>query len=54
MLTLLFYERARKVDLEEIRTLCEFFRCDVGEFLELVPNPYPDPDPDTGERARAS
>ncbi len=39
MLTLLYYDRARKVALEEIAKLCAQLGCRVGELLELVEEP---------------
>ena len=38
LLTLLYYERAKRIDLESLERLCRFFGCGVGEFLELGPS----------------
>lgn len=35
-ITLLYKETAKKVDLEAIDKLCEFFDCEVGELFEKV------------------
>ena len=35
LVTLLYYERAKRIDLESLERLCQFFECGVGEFLEL-------------------
>lgn len=35
-LTLMYKETIRKVDLEEVNRLCEFFDCSVGELFEYV------------------
>ena len=35
LVTLLYYERAKRVDFESLERLCQFFGCAVGEFLEL-------------------
>ncbi len=37
LVTLLYYERAKRVDFESLERLCRFFECGVGEFLELSP-----------------
>lgn len=33
--TLLYKETAQKVDLEAIERLCQLFKCQVGDLLEL-------------------
>jgi putative transcriptional regulator len=35
--TLLYQEKATRVDLEAIEKLCELFSCSVGELLEYTP-----------------
>ncbi len=35
LITLLYYERAKRVDFESLERLCQFFGCTVGEFLEV-------------------
>jgi len=37
MLAKLYYDRARRVDLGDLNELCHYFRCSVGDLLELVP-----------------
>ena len=34
--TLLYEESARRVDLDAIDKLCEFFNCQVGELLQRI------------------
>lgn len=34
--TLLYKETAQKVDLDTIEKLCRFFKCQVGDLLELT------------------
>jgi putative transcriptional regulator len=34
--TLLYKETAKKVDLEAMEKLCDFFDCEVGELFEKV------------------
>lgn len=36
MITLLYQEKAARVELEIIDKLCRYFRCSVGELLEYV------------------
>jgi len=33
-ITLLYYERAKRIDFEVLDKLCEYFHCSVGEILE--------------------
>lgn len=33
-ITLLYYERAKRIDFEVIKRLCEYFNCSVGDILE--------------------
>jgi len=33
-ITLLYYERAKRIDFEVLDKLCKFFNCSVGEILE--------------------
>src|SRR5262245_53472646 len=35
LLTLLYYERAKRIDFDSLVKLCRFFKCEVGEFLDL-------------------
>lgn len=35
MLARLYYDRARRVDLADIATLCDFFDCELTDLLEL-------------------
>jgi putative transcriptional regulator len=35
LVTLLYYERAKRIDFESLERLCRFFGCGVGEFLAL-------------------
>lgn len=35
LVTLLYYERAKRIDFESLERLCRFFGCQIGEFLEL-------------------
>ena len=39
LVTLLYFERAKRVDFESLERLCRFFGCAVGEFLELDRSP---------------
>lgn len=34
MLSMLYYDRARRVDLDDLAKLCKYFNCSVGEILE--------------------
>lgn len=36
--TLLYDERAMRVDLEAINKLCELFECAVGDLFEYIPD----------------
>jgi len=33
-ITLLYYEKAKRVDLDVIDKLCKYFNCSVGDLLE--------------------
>jgi len=35
-ITLLYKEEASRVELDVIEKLCRYFKCTVGEFLELI------------------
>lgn len=35
MLTLLYYEKAKRVEFDVLEKLCRFFRCQIGEILEF-------------------
>jgi putative transcriptional regulator len=48
MLAKLYYDRARRVDVGDLEKLCRYFKCSVGEFLELVPD-----EPTSSKRAKA-
>ena len=37
MLAKLYYDRARRVDLVDLATLCGYFSCGVGDLLESTP-----------------
>jgi putative transcriptional regulator len=39
LITLLYYERAKRMDFESLERLCRFFNCPVGEFLQLEEKP---------------
>lgn len=47
LVTLLYYERAKRIDFESLERLCRFFGCEVGEFLVLSELPR-------GERGKIS
>lgn len=34
-ISLLYHERATRIDLDAIEKLCQMFKCDVGDLLEL-------------------
>ncbi len=34
-ITLLYYERAKRIDFEVLDKLCKYFNCPVGEILEF-------------------
>jgi putative transcriptional regulator len=34
MLSSLYYDRARRIDLNDVARLCEYFNCSIGEILE--------------------
>jgi putative transcriptional regulator len=38
LITLLYKEEAKRVDLDAIEKLCGLFNCEVGDFLEIVPD----------------
>jgi len=31
----LYYEKAKRIDFETIDVLCSYFKCDIGDLLEL-------------------
>jgi putative transcriptional regulator len=35
-ITLLYYERAKRIDFDVLDKLCKYFNCSVGEILELI------------------
>lgn len=35
-LTRLYYEKAERVDLDVMETLCRFLECDIGDLMEIV------------------
>ncbi len=39
MLAKLYYDRARRIDLDDLATLCVYFGCGVGDLLEVVVAP---------------
>jgi putative transcriptional regulator len=39
--TLLYQERATRIEIEAIEKLCALFRCEVGELFEYVPETTP-------------
>lgn len=36
-ITLLYQERATRIDLDVIEKLCSLFKCEVGELFEYIP-----------------
>ncbi|MHB8385901.1 helix-turn-helix domain-containing protein [Metallibacterium sp.] len=36
--TLLYQEKATRVDVDAIDRLCRFFKCQVGDLFEFIPN----------------
>lgn len=38
-LTRLYYETVERYESEVLNTLCRYFGCSIGEFLEYVPDP---------------
>ena len=38
MLAKLYYDRARRVDLADLATLCRYFSCGVGDLLQSTPH----------------
>jgi len=41
MLSKLYYDRARRVNLDDVARLCAYFRCSVGELLSVAPDDTP-------------
>jgi putative transcriptional regulator len=37
LITLLYYERAKRIDFRSLEKLCRFLECAPGELLELAP-----------------
>jgi len=37
-LSALYYENAKRIDLDTIDMLCRYFDCEVGGLLELIPD----------------
>lgn len=35
----LYYDRARRVALADLETLCRYFTCELSDLLEVVPEP---------------
>jgi len=35
-LSALYYEKAKRIDLDTIDSLCRFFECNVGDLLEFT------------------
>jgi putative transcriptional regulator len=35
-ITLLYYERAKRIDFDVLEKLCKYFNCTVGELIEYV------------------
>jgi putative transcriptional regulator len=35
-ITLLYYERAKRIDFDVLDKLCKYFNCSVGEILEVI------------------
>jgi len=38
MITLLYYERAKRIDFEVIEKLCNYLNCSIGDLLEIRPD----------------
>jgi putative transcriptional regulator len=36
MISLLYYEKAKRIDFETIEKLCRFFQCRIEELFEVV------------------
>lgn len=36
-ITLLYYEKAKRIDLDVLDRLCKFFGCNVADILEYIP-----------------
>ena len=48
----LYYDRARRVELADLETLCRYFNCALSELLEVVPElPAEQATPRRGRRA---
>jgi putative transcriptional regulator len=39
MLANLYYERAKRLELDDVARLCQYFGCPVGDLLEWVQEP---------------
>jgi len=39
MIALLYYEKAKQIKFDVLEKLCRFFRCNVGDLLELNKGP---------------
>jgi len=35
-ITLLYHERAKRIDLDALETLCNYFDCNVSDMLEII------------------
>jgi len=35
-ITLLFHEKAKRIDLDALETLCNYFNCNVSDMLEIL------------------
>jgi len=35
MITLLYFERAKRIEFDVIEKLCRFFNCSIGDLLEI-------------------
>lgn len=38
-ITLLYYEKAKRIDFEVLDKLCQYFKCSVGDILEYRDKP---------------
>jgi len=38
MITLLYYERAKRIDFDVIEKLCNYLNCSIGDLLEIQPD----------------
>lgn len=36
MLTLLYYEKAKRIEFDVLEKLCRFFKCQVGDLFEVT------------------